>query len=136
MIELSAPEQDALESVQPQLAALGFEISPFGGRTYAIHSVPALLARARASALVSETLLELSEGEHTGTLEDSIDSVLARMACHTAIRAGDSVSASEATQLLADLDSIPYAANCPHGRPVVVRIARDEIERWFGRDYC
>lgn len=136
MIELSPPEERALEEVRDKLAALGFEISPFGGRTYAIHSVPSLLSRARASALVSETLLELSEGERTDALDDSIDAVLARMACHTAIRAGDSVSTSEARQLLSDLDSVPYAANCPHGRPVVVRIEREEIERWFGRDYC
>ncbi len=64
---------------------------------------------------------------------DAADLVLATMACHGSIRAGDAVSRAEATALLRGLDDIDFAGHCPHGRPVVTRIGYDELERRVGR---
>ncbi|NNL67597.1 MAG: hypothetical protein HKP30_15210 [Myxococcales bacterium] len=55
------------------------------------------------------------------------------MACHSARRAGETLSASEQRALLGELDTIPWAPTCPHGRPVAVPMDRDEIERRFSR---
>jgi len=59
--------------------------------------------------------------------------VLATMACHGSIRAGDVVSREEAVSLLQALDGIDFAGHCPHGRPVVTRIGYDDLERRVGR---
>jgi DNA mismatch repair protein MutL len=64
---------------------------------------------------------------------DAIDLALATMACHGSIRAGDTLAASEATALLAALDTADFAGHCPHGRPVVSFIAWAELERKVGR---
>ena len=80
-------------------------------------------------------LSEVSELGHSTSVEEVLDSMFASLACHSAVRAGDLISSLEARQLLVDLDAIPYAANCPHGRPVMIRVGRAEVERWFGRDY-
>jgi DNA mismatch repair protein MutL len=55
------------------------------------------------------------------------------MACHAAIRAGDVVDAAKALGLLRAMDEVDYSPYCPHGRPVLVRLNRAEIERRFGR---
>ena len=64
---------------------------------------------------------------------DAADLVLATMACHGSIRAGDALSREEAVALLRALDDIDFAGHCPHGRPVVTRIGYDELERRVGR---
>jgi DNA mismatch repair protein MutL len=64
---------------------------------------------------------------------DAADLVLATMACHGSIRAGDAVSPEEANALLRALDEVDFAGHCPHGRPVVTRIAFEDLERRVGR---
>ena len=59
--------------------------------------------------------------------------MLATVACHSVVRAGDALSPVEAEALLGSLDGVERNRNCPHGRPVVVRIDADEIARRFGR---
>ncbi|HWL86264.1 MAG TPA: hypothetical protein VNO21_10700, partial [Polyangiaceae bacterium] len=61
------------------------------------------------------------------------DLVLATMACHASVRAGDSLSAEEATALLASLEGIDFSGHCPHGRPIVMHLSFAELERRVGR---
>ena len=64
---------------------------------------------------------------------DAADRLFASMACHAARRAGDVLADAEQRHLLRDLDTIPWAPTCPHGRPVAVPMDTAEIERRFGR---
>jgi DNA mismatch repair protein MutL len=64
---------------------------------------------------------------------DAADLVLATMACHSSVRAGDSLSREQAVALLQALDAVDFGGHCPHGRPVVTRIGYDELERRVGR---
>ena len=122
------------------LATLGFEIEHFGGASFAIKAVPEALGE---DARVEEVLVDILErmavrgGEqHTGSTgggADALEHVLATMACHSVVRAGDVLDAARARALLDQMDGIDYRAHCPHGRPVLLRMSLGEIERRFGR---
>jgi len=114
-------------------ARLGFEIEPFGGTDYALKAVPALLARANVDTLIRDTLDEIGDAGRSQRIDDAIDVVLIRMACHGSVRAGHVLTADEAYALLVQIDAIDFGAHCPHGRPVWFRMELDELEKRFER---
>ena len=133
VVELPAADARAAADVLPILAKTGLEAEPFGERAVVIRAVPAALARLDPGKLLKDALDEIAGQGRSGTMLDRVDDVLARMACHSAVRAGDVLSSEEVSKLLADMDGIDFAANCPHGRPVVVRFPLFEVEKWFER---
>ncbi len=133
VVELPPADARAAAELLPALAKAGIEAEPFGERTIAVRAVPAALAKVEPSALLRDALDEVGRHGRSGTLLDRVDDLFARMACHAAVRAGDRLGPEEVTRLLADMDGIDFAANCPHGRPVVVRFPAAEVEKWFER---
>ena len=121
------------------LESVGFEIEPFGDATggqasFALKSAPSeLRAGEDPVAVLLQLLAELAEHGGSRAVEDRLDGVLATLACHSAVRAGDSLSPPEVASLFASLDAVDFRAHCPHGRPVLLRIRVDEIARRFGR---
>jgi DNA mismatch repair protein MutL len=132
VVELLPAEVATLEERGDDVAALGVELRAVGASAVAVHAVPALLARARPERIVRDLIAELGLADRR-PFRDAADRILATMACHGSIRAGDTVSRAEAAALLRDLDGIDFAGHCPHGRPVVTRIGYDELERRVGR---
>lgn len=132
VIELLPAEMDVLDEQTAQFSALGVELRAVGPNAVAVHSVPALLARARPERIVRDLVAELGRAARR-PFGDAADLVLATMACHGSVRAGDSLSREEAVALLRALDDIDFSGHCPHGRPVVTRIGYDELERRVGR---
>jgi DNA mismatch repair protein MutL len=122
----------ALDEHAGDIAALGVELRAVGPKAVAVHAVPMLLARSRPERLVRDLVAELGRAAKR-PFGDAADLVLATMACHGSIRAGDAVSREEAVALLLALDGIDFAGHCPHGRPVVTRIGYDDLERRVGR---
>jgi DNA mismatch repair protein MutL len=133
ILELDFNSANALQEQQEDLEALGFEIEPFGGKSFALKAVPQLLGQSSAASLVTDVALELARVGRTGQLRDSIDEVLIMMACHSVIRANQALSIAEIKALFTELDLIDFKANCPHGRPVMQRLTLAEIERLFRR---
>jgi DNA mismatch repair protein MutL len=119
----------------PLLAGLGFEVEPFGARGVVVRALPELLADKSPARVISELLGELTEDGGRGgeVVNDRLDHLLATMACHSVVRAGDVLSEREVRALLESMDGIDYRAHCPHGRPVLLRLSIGEIERRFGR---
>jgi DNA mismatch repair protein MutL len=115
------------------LASLGFEVQATGPRTVRLVAVPEMLKDADPKPLVREVLAELADGESTADTLEHLDHVLATMACHSVVRAGDVLARTEAIGLLAQLDEVDLRSHCPHGRPVMLRLPLGEIERRFGR---
>jgi DNA mismatch repair protein MutL len=76
---------------------------------------------------------ELAEVETSSTLSQHLEDRLATMACHSVIRANRKLDLEEMRALLSDLDQVEFATQCPHGRPVLVELSRDELERMFKR---
>jgi DNA mismatch repair protein MutL len=132
VVELLPAEVTILEEHAVEVAALGVELRAVGPNAVAVHAVPTLLIRGRPERIVRDLVAELGRTA-TRPFGDAADMVLATMACHGSIRAGDALSREEAVALLRALDHIDFAGHCPHGRPVVTRIGYDELERRVGR---
>ena len=130
VVELGPEQADALNVHRGRLASLGFEAEAFGGHSWSVAAVPALLTT-RASpgplfADLAEQLVHVGSGD---AAEDALNDVLATMACHAAVRAHDPLSHDELRALLVQLDEIDFKVRCPHGRPVVTEITLAELER-------
>jgi DNA mismatch repair protein MutL len=132
VVELLPAEVIALEEHAEEIAALGVELRAVGANAVAVHAVPALLSRARPERIVRDLVAELGRTAKR-PFGQAADLVLATMACHGSVRAGDVLAREEASALLRSLDDIDFAGHCPHGRPVVTRIGYDELERRVGR---
>jgi len=132
VIELLPTEVAALDERAADIAALGVELRSAGPNAVAVHAVPMMLARARPERVVRDLAAQIGRAANR-PFDDAADMVLATMACHGSIRAGDVVSREQAAALLRSLDGIDFAGHCPHGRPVVTRIGYDELERRVGR---
>ncbi len=132
VVELSAQEATTLAEHEDVALRLGVEARSVGPTSVAVHGVPALLARARPERLLRDLLAEL--GRVAGRpFSGAVDLVLATMACHGSIRAGDSITPEKAQALVAALDGVDFSGHCPHGRPVLLRIPWGELERRVGR---
>jgi DNA mismatch repair protein MutL len=98
-----------------------------------LRAVPDLLEGADPKPLVLDVLHRLADGTRPELAQESLDHVLATMACHSVVRAGDVLGREQAQALLGQLDAVDLRSHCPHGRPVLLRMALSEIERRFGR---
>jgi DNA mismatch repair protein MutL len=133
LIELSPNQRQALALHEADLVRFGFEIAEFGGDSLRIAAVPALLRFEEAAAAV-RTLAEDLEGlDRGGRVEEALRRIAATMACHAAVKANDPLTFEKMQFLLTELRRTSYSTVCPHGRPVVLRLPRREIERNFQR---
>lgn len=132
IVELLPAEVAVIEERAADVAALGIELRSVGANAIAVHAVPSLLGRGRPERLVRDLVAELGQLARR-PFADAADHVLATMACHGSVRAGDALTREEAEALLRALDGIEFSGHCPHGRPVVTRIGYDELERRVGR---
>jgi DNA mismatch repair protein MutL len=134
-LDLSPSDAKLAEAALEELGDLGFELEPFGGTTFSLKAAPLELEGADLGRVVTELAAEV-RNVGRGTLADVLEEqLLTRMACHAAVRAGHPLSPEEVTDLLRSLDGTPYNAQCPHGRPVVVRFDTPQLKEMFGRTY-
>jgi len=131
-VEVPPAHHAVVDDLADVLAAAGFEVEPFGGATVAIKAMPAGL-RDDSAAVLRELLAELADRAGSRAVEQRLDHVLATIACHSVVRAGDVLSPREAESLLGQMDGVDFRAHCPHGRPVLLRIPATEIGRRLGR---
>lgn len=132
-LELGIKEAREMNRFLEIIASLGFEIEAFGGKSFLVRALPAILSSAEPKALLLDLLETLSEMRTTDSLTDRLDAVFARLSCHGVVRAGRSLSIEEMQALLKSLDEADFPLTCPHGRPICVRISYEELERMFGR---
>jgi len=132
-VSLDPALEAAAKTHQQTLDRLGFDLEDFGGGSWTIRAVPALLRSATPGDLVTDVLEELAQGGETEVVSAALDAVLARMACHGSVRAGRLMGEGEIRALLISLDRVDFSAACPHGRPVMMRLPRSELERRLGR---
>jgi DNA mismatch repair protein MutL len=132
-LELSEREAAVVSEAGAELAAVGFELEPFGGTSFAVKAAPAGLRGESAESVLRELLGELSERGASRAVDERLDAVFATIACHSVVRAGDVLGEREVEALLSSMDDVDYKAHCPHGRPVLLRISVAEIARRFGR---
>ncbi len=131
-VELPAAEAALVADHGELLASVGFDVEPFGASAVAMKAVPAGL-RHEPTAVLRELLGDLADRGGSRALDERLDHVLATIACHSVVRAGDVLGPDQARALLDQMDGVDFRAHCPHGRPVLLRIGVPEIARRFGR---
>ncbi|MBI5599253.1 MAG: DNA mismatch repair endonuclease MutL [Deltaproteobacteria bacterium] len=132
-------ERDALEGVTPHLEKMGFEIVPFGPsgthgkEAFLIKAVPNILSARGYAGLIKDLIEEFSGIGGSSRVEELVDGALMTIACHSVIRGPRPMTAEEAAALLKDLSAVDFSGRCPHGRPVMKRFTRAEVEAFFKR---
>ena len=131
ILEMNPRDFHLLIASRDMLHEAGMDVEAFGENTAVVKSIPALLGQADVKALVREVLDGIAD---SGLPQDEKrDRILIGMSCRGAIKAHQALTADEVRQLCRDLDSIPFASNCPHGRPVFIELPAVVIERMFKR---
>jgi DNA mismatch repair protein MutL len=133
LLELSPGQRHALAEHASTLERFGMEIEDFGGGSVRLSSVPAVLEPRDCEAAI-RALAEDLEGLDRGTrVEDALRRIAATMACHAAVKANYPLTLEKMRYILEELRRTAYSSVCPHGRPVVLRLSRREIEKNFQR---
>jgi DNA mismatch repair protein MutL len=133
VLELSASERQTLLSHVEALSRFGFEVEEFGGQTLRVLAVPALLDWSRSEAALRAVAADLDGLAPGAGVDEALRRLAATMACHAAVKANDPLTREKMQYLLDELRRTAHSSVCPHGRPVVLRLTRREIERNFER---
>jgi DNA mismatch repair protein MutL len=133
LIELPPGSREALLVRRDQTEQLGFEIEEFGDATLKVTAVPGLLGAGdaqKALRALAEDLEGLDRGSH---VHEALRRIAATTACHAAVKAHDRLTAEKMAHILDELRATAHSTVCPHGRPVMLRLTRREIEKNFER---
>ncbi|MBO6043788.1 MAG: DNA mismatch repair endonuclease MutL [Acetobacter sp.] len=138
VVNLSRTSVEQLLTYQVILERLGIEIEIFGKDSLLVRTLPSLLGTIESFDLLRDLVDELSGDEYTipdeiVAIDSRLDSVIARMACHGSIRAGQRLTLEEMNALLRQMEAMPYAGTCSHGRPTWIKLTRNDLEKMFGR---
>jgi len=129
---LSMAEQQVLEENASIFEKLGYIIENFGGKEYMLSGVPAQLPDIATKELFLEIIDGLIDNKTSITTETLLSHV-ASMSCKAAVKGGNSMAEPQAHELLKELMALENPYNCPHGRPVLVKITKRELEKKFKR---
>jgi DNA mismatch repair protein MutL len=115
-----------------ELAAAGFQLEPFGSGTWLVRTVPAVFGRSDPRRALEDVLEGIEEGRDL--VGDTREAALTAVICkRAAIKGGQVLSTEEMRQLLRQLEGCQNPGSCPHGRPTMLVLSTDQLEREFGR---
>jgi DNA mismatch repair protein MutL len=116
----------------PFLEKVGFQVEPFGPNTFLVRTVPSLLMHSDPSSIL-RSLVESFEEDETPLQQEIEARLIARICKRSAVKAGTVLSMEEQRTLLLDLENCQSPRTCPHGRPTMIHLSVDLLERQFGR---
>ena len=131
-LEFTAPELEAIDAHRELLRRVGYEVEPFSGRAVVVHTAPNPHPRFDAARCLGELVADLAGGRFGG-LANRLERFAATYACRAAIKAGQRLEPDEMRELVARLLTATLPAHDVHGRPTVVQLPKEELERRFGR---
>ena len=131
VIHLSAREMAVISDNLALLAEAGYEVEPFGEMDIRVRAVPFVMGKAEVRPLFLEMIQSLNQLK--AATVDARRSEIMQMACKSAVKAGDSLSDSEISALIADMQKTGAPPTCPHGRPVVKTLTKRDLEKMFKR---
>jgi DNA mismatch repair protein MutL len=132
-MELPPGERAALVARAAELQRFGFELEEFGGDTLKVTAVPALLPRDECDAAIRALAQDLEGLDRGLRIEEGLKRIAATTACHAAVKANYPLTHEKMRHILEELRATAYSTVCPHGRPVMLRITRREVEKNFER---
>jgi DNA mismatch repair protein MutL len=133
ILHVAPAQADAAESHGQEFSALGFGVTRMGPAQLALRAIPSLLVGRDPAGIVRDVLSDLVDSGHSRRVEESINHLLATMACHAAVRAQRTLSVPEMNALLREMEGTERADQCNHGRPTWVRLSMSELDRLFLR---
>jgi len=133
VLEVAPGQREALAQHAATLERFGMEIENFGGGSLRLSAVPAVLEPRDCEAAVRALAEDLEGLDRGSAVEDALRRIAATMACHAAVKANYPLTLEKMRYILDELRRTAYSSVCPHGRPVVLRLTRREIEKNFQR---
>lgn len=133
-VDLPPDLASLVEEALPVLGRLGLEVEPFGGNTFLVRALPAVLAHVSPRDALTEVALGLAEVRGNRVEEEVERAVVRRVCKQGAVKAGQVLSREEMEELLRALERCENPRTCPHGRPTMIHISLSQLLREFGRD--
>ena len=133
VMDLAPSAHQALVNRAAELERLGFEVESFGASTIKVTAVPALLKIEDSSKALLALAEDLEGLDRGAQVQDALQRIAATTACHAAVKANYPLTFEKMTHILDELRATAYSTICPHGRPVMLRLTRREIEKNFDR---
>ena len=132
LLNVSDQEYSFLSDNIDVLLELGFDIAEFGKNTFRISAVPCVVETISLKTFFEEVLSNINNSKLKLDNATILKDYLAKTACKHAIKGNDKLDISQVEYLIAKLDETPILL-CPHGRPIVLKVTKSEIEKWFKR---
>ena len=129
-VELAPAHLELVEEGRGELETQGFLMEHFGGNTYLLRAVPSIFRDSDPAQGLIEVLEMVSR---EGRPKDRREALAASIACHSAVRAGMSLTQQEMSEMVALLEKSENPHTCPHGRPIMLYLSSQHLEREFGR---
>jgi DNA mismatch repair protein MutL len=133
LVDLPPAARQALTAHAKDLERLGFELEEFGGEAVRVTACPALLGREECAAALRSMAEDLEGLDRGAGVDAAIKRIAATTACHAAVKANYPLTHEKMAHILDELRRTAYSTICPHGRPVMLRITRREVEKNFQR---
>jgi len=134
VLEMPPKLRPLFDTAVEHLQQLGFDAEPFGGQSLRVSAVPEVLGSRDPGPSLLRLLEDLLERESSEWIVDGErERLAATLACHSVVRAGQGLGLEAMRAVVDDLARTEHPTLCPHGRPTLVRIPREDVSRWFGR---
>jgi DNA mismatch repair protein MutL len=132
-LNLGKRESQLIEHYRPVIESLGFKVEPFGTDTYLVRAVPAIGGHIETEKGLRDLIDELAELGKARSIEEKRDEIIHLVACHSAIRAGETLTQQRMARLIEEMHALENPYTCAHGRPTVIKVTNAELEKWFKR---
>jgi DNA mismatch repair protein MutL len=129
-LELTPKQEETLKKKAELLREFGFTLEHFGARSYLLKAVPAVLREGNLAEAISTLLDSITTEEEPAKRDEKIAQ---SVACHSAVKAGHTLSAEEMRELIKQLEQTRQPRTCPHGRPTMIHLSSRQLEKEFGR---
>jgi DNA mismatch repair protein MutL len=133
VLELPSTLFNFLKDKEEVFAQLGFEVEPFGGNSYLVKGVPFGFKKLDSQDALMQVLEEVAGEQPYRNLEAMQERIRSTVACKASVKAGEELTIEEMNALVNELISMDYSSFCPHGRPVVIKLSKEHLDRMFHR---
>jgi DNA mismatch repair protein MutL len=130
VVELTPQQVEVLRTNSGRLRGYGFQVEPFGEASYLLRALPSVMAGRDPGESLKDVLDLVA---FNGSLVEQEDALAASIACHSAVRAGKTLTEAEMRALLEQLEATDNPHTCPHGRPTMLHLTEYQMEREFRR---
>ncbi|HKZ87229.1 MAG TPA: DNA mismatch repair endonuclease MutL [Anaerolineae bacterium] len=131
-VEFTPQDASLVEENRETLAAIGLNLEPFGGNTWLVRSVPAIMASDDIRAAMADLVADLLAGD-VPFASDEEEKLITRVCKRAAIKAGQALSHPEMQELVRQLEACRAPRTCPHGRPTMIHLSAEQLAKEFGR---